>query len=139
VIYARGVNLAPYGSVEDRVMREMVFRERQERVAHMDAIAKMIARVFNTDASKVFGGIVAEYASEVFQESYDADLLRRKIAARRAAVARVRAKRKHDESMIKRLEKMGEYYDLQDKKRQAQAEATKQAAAKAQQKPKPIK
>jgi hypothetical protein len=107
------VPLAPYGSVEDRVMREMVFRERQEMVARVDVIGKMIARVFGVDADKVFGHIVAEYASEVFQESYDADLLRRKVAERRVAQARIRETRKHDEDMIKRLERMGEWADQQ--------------------------
>lgn len=110
-MFSRGVPLAPFGSVEDRVMREMVFRERSERVAHVDAIAKMIARVFNTDADKAFGGIVAEYASEVFQETYDADLLRRKVAIRRAAHARVRAKKQRDLDLIQRLDKMGELAD----------------------------
>ncbi len=107
------MQLAPYGSIEDRIQREMVFRERQERVAHVDAIAKMIARVFSVDADKAFGAIVSEYASEVFQETYDADLLRRKVAMRRAAQARVRARRQRDLDLIKRLEKMGEYYDQQ--------------------------
>jgi hypothetical protein len=111
VLFSRGVPLAPYGSIEDRVMREMVFRERSERVAHMDAIGKMIARVFNVDADKAFGVIVAEYASEVFQETYDADLLRRKVEMRREALARVRAKKQRDLDLIKRLEKMGEYAD----------------------------
>jgi hypothetical protein len=111
VLFARGVPLAPYGSIEDRVQREMVFRERQERVAHMDAIGKMIARVYNVDADKAFGGIVADYAAEVFQETYDADLLRKKVAMRRDAQARVRAKRQRDEDLIKRLERMGEYHD----------------------------
>lgn len=128
-MFSRGMALAPYGSVQDRVMREMVGRERAEKVAHMDAIAKMIARVFNVDADRVFGGIVAEYASEVYQESYDADLLRRKINARRAAQARVIAARRQDEELINRLERMGEYYDRQDTARAA-------AAAKAGQKPK---
>lgn len=92
-------------------MREMVFRERQERVAHVDAISKMIARVFSVDADKAFGGIVSEYAAEVFQETYDADLLRRRVAAQRSAQARVRAKKQRDLDLIKRLEKMGEYAD----------------------------
>lgn len=127
-MFSRGMALAPYGSVQDRVMREMVGRERAEKVAHMDAIAKMIARVFNVDADRVFGGIVAEYASEVYQESYDADLLRRKINARRAAQARVIAARRQDEELINRLERMGEYYDRQD--------TARAAAAKAGQKPK---
>lgn len=109
--------LAPHGSVEDRVMREMIFRERQERVAHMDAIGKMISRVFNVDSDKAFGGIVAEYAVEVFQETYDADLLRRKVAARRAAQARVRARKQRDLDLIKRLERMSEFYDQQNAKK----------------------
>lgn len=92
-------------------MREMVFRERQERVSHMEAIAKMIARVFNVETDKAFGGIVAEYAAEVFQETYDQDLLKRRITARRAAQAAVRAKRERDLELIKRLERMGDYAD----------------------------
>jgi hypothetical protein len=111
VLFSRGVPLAPYGSIEDRVMREMVFRERQERVAHLDAIGKMVARVFSVDADKAFGGIIAEYASEVFQETYDADLLRRKVEMRRAVQARIKAKKQRDLDLIKRLERMGEYAD----------------------------
>jgi hypothetical protein len=116
VLFARGVPLAPYGSIEDRVMREMVFRERQERVAHLDAVGKMIARVFNVDADKAFSGIVSEYASEVFQETYDADLLRRKVELRRQAQLRIRAKRRRDEELIERLNRMGEFYDRQKPK-----------------------
>jgi hypothetical protein len=93
-------------------MREMVFRERQERVAHLDAVGKMIARLYNVDADKAFGAIVGEYAAEVFQETYDVDLLKRKIALRRQAQARVRARRQQDENLIRRLERMGEYGDM---------------------------
>lgn len=110
--------LAPLGSIEDRVQREMVFRERQERVAHVEAIGKMVARVFGADADKMFGDVIGEYASEVFQETYDADLLRRKIERRRAAQARVRAKLRKDQDMIRRLERMGEFYDQFEKPKQ---------------------
>lgn len=101
-------------------MREMVFRERQERVSHMEAIAKMIARVFNVEADKAFGGVVAEYAAEVFQETYDQDLLKRRIAARRAAQAAVRARRERDLELIKRLDRMGDYADKVWAQEQAQ-------------------
>lgn len=100
-------------------MREMVFRERQERVAHVDTIAKIVARVFNVDAEKLFGSILNEYAGEVFQETYDIDLLRQKIGIRRAAQARVRARRKRDEELIKRLDRMGEWADQQFEKENA--------------------
>lgn len=103
--------LPAYGSVEDRVMREMVFRERQEKVAHLDAIAKMISRVFNVDTGKAFGHVLAEYSAEVFQETYDVELMARKAAALREAQQRIQAKRKHDQRMLTRLDKMGEYYD----------------------------
>lgn len=132
-MFARGIDLAPIGSVEDRVMREMVFRERQERVAHVDAIGKMIARVFNADADKLFGAIVAEYASEVFQEAYDPDLLKRRIALRRLAQARVREKRKHDEDMLRRLDRMGEYADKVWEKERQSKPAEKKPAKKPRQ------
>jgi hypothetical protein len=99
------------GSIEDRVQREMVFRERQEKVAHVSALGRMVARVFNVDAEKAFGAIISDYASEVFQETYDADLLREKIAAIRSAQERVRNRRLHDLKMISRLDRMGEFYD----------------------------
>lgn len=92
-------------------MRETVFRERQEKVAHLDAVSKMIARVFGLDSYKVFGGIVADYAQEVFQETYDADLLRLKVDALRAAQGRIKSERKTAHRMLDRLERMGEFYD----------------------------
>lgn len=94
-------------------MREMVFRERQERVAHLDAIGKMIGRVLNVDAEKAFSGILADYAGEVFQETYDADLLKKKISIKKAAQARVAARRRRDEELIRRLDRMGDFYDDQ--------------------------
>ena len=99
------------GSAQDRVMREMVFRERQEKVAQVQAIARIVAQVFGLDAERVFGGVVSDYASEVFQETYDPDLLRRKLAAIRVAQARVRRRKQHDLSPLTRLERMGDFYD----------------------------
>lgn len=87
-------------------MREMIVRERQERVAHLTAIGQMVARVFNVDADKAFGGVIAEYASEVFQETYDPDMLVQRVAALREAQARIRAKRRSEQSIMDRLERM---------------------------------
>lgn len=92
-------------------MCEMVSRERQERVAQVEVIARMIATVFNADAGKMFGGMVADYASEVFQETYDPDVLKRKVAQRRRAQAEIAQKRRHDQAMLQRLDRMGEFYD----------------------------
>jgi hypothetical protein len=111
VLFTRGIALPPLGSVEDRVLRESLFRERRERVAQVEVFAKIIARISNTDAAKAFGSIIAEYEAEVFQETYDADVLKKKIEVIREAQKRLRAKRLHDEKMIDRLDRMGEYYD----------------------------
>lgn len=94
-------------------MRETVFRERQEKVAHLDAVSKMIARVFNVDSHKAFGGIVADYAQEVFQETYDVELLRAKIQALRTAQGRIRGERDNAKRMLDRLDRMGTYYDME--------------------------
>lgn len=92
-------------------MREMIFRERQERVSHLDAVAKMVARVFGVDMPKAFGGIVADYAREVFQETYDAELLRERVMHLRQAQAKIRQRRLADERALSRLDRLGEYYD----------------------------
>lgn len=89
-------------------MQEMVFRERQAAVAQLTAVGQMIARVYAVDADKAFTGIVAEYASEIFQETYDIEQLARRLSARRAAHAQIVAKRKHDQDMLTRLDRMGE-------------------------------
>lgn len=109
-------------------MRETLFRERRERVSHVEVFAKMIARVYNVDEEKAFGGIIAGYEAEVFQETYDAEALKRKIAVIREAQKRVKAKRLHEESLLSRLDKMGEYYDQKygkELKGAAQAKTTK--------------
>lgn len=95
-------------------MREMVFRERTEKVAHVRAFAEIVARVFNVDVERQFGGIISEYASEVFQESYDSTILQRKREALREAQRRIRAKREADLRSIdrlKRMEKLGETFE----------------------------
>jgi len=92
-------------------MCEMVFRGRQERLAHVEAIAKMIATVFNTSSDRAFSGILSEYASEVYQQTYDTDALQRKIWHRRQAQARIQARRRRDEDLLKRLDRMGDFYD----------------------------
>jgi len=92
-------------------MREMVFRERHEKVAFVEAITQIIGRMYNTDHEKAFGAIVGSYASEVFQETYDADMLKQKMEAIRAAQGRLRKLRITRERHISRLDRMGEYYD----------------------------
>lgn len=95
-------------------MREMVFRERTEKVAHVRAFAEIVARVFNTDVDRHFGDIISEYASEVFQESYDSTILQQKKDALREAQRRIRAKRDADLASIerlKRMEKLGEKFE----------------------------
>jgi hypothetical protein len=87
-------------------MREMVFRERSERVAQVRAIAAIAARVVGMDADKLLGDVVSEYASEVFQESYDPIALARKAQRLRDAQARIKRRRVEDETTLRRLDRM---------------------------------
>lgn len=94
----------------------MVFRERSERVAHVRAIAAIAARFVGMDADRLLGDVVSEYASEVFQESYDPVALARKARRLRDAQARIRRRRTEDEAMLKRLDRMetlGQDFDRQ--------------------------
>ena len=89
----------------------MVFRERQEKVSFLDARTKVVARVQGLDVERVFGDIVAGYAREVFQETYDADLLRRRLKSLQRVQGRIQSRRREDQRQISRLSKMGEFYD----------------------------
>lgn len=104
-------------------MREMVYRERMEKVASVRVFASIAARLLGSEADRAFGDVLSEYASEVFQESYDPTMLARKRDRLRAAQARVHKRRVEDLRAIQRLERMdklGEQFD----------EATKKTVAK---------
>ncbi len=92
-------------------MREVVFRERHEKVMFLESITEILGRLYNLDSGKAFGHIVGNYASEVFQETYDADLLKEKMAAIRRAQERLRRLRDARKHHLSRLDRMGEYYD----------------------------
>lgn len=87
-------------------MREMVFRERSERVAHVRALAAIAACLAGMDADKLLGDVVSEYASEVFQEAYDPAAMARKARRLREAQARIRKRQAKDAEMVRRLNRM---------------------------------
>ncbi len=97
-------------------MREMVFRERSEKVAFVRAIASIASRLAGMDADKFMGDVMSEYASEVFQEAYDPVALARKAQRLRDAQARIRRRRTEDEATLRRLDRMealGQEFDRQ--------------------------
>jgi hypothetical protein len=102
--------------VQDRLIREVIFREKAERVAHVKAIAGIVARLLGMETEKAFGGLIQEYASEVYGETYNPELLQQKAQNLRAAQAEVRGRRERDQQLIGRLDRMGEY--AQRKKKQ---------------------
>lgn len=91
-------------------MREIVFRERQEKVAFFEGITHVVARLFNFEP-KIFSGVVRDYAEVVFQEMYDVDLLKVKKDALQKARERIRKKRAEDVRQISKLERLGQLYD----------------------------
>jgi hypothetical protein len=110
-LFARGISLPPVGSIEDRLMREVVFRERQEKVLFFESVTRLVARILGVDAERAFGDLSAAYAGEVFQHVYDADLMRKKLGTLREARGRVQRKRQEDLRLLGRLERLGVFYD----------------------------
>ena len=108
---SRGLPLPPRGSPLDRIQREMVWRERAERVAHLRAIGQMVGTLFNMNTDKIFASVYREYAREVFQEDYNADSLEKRAKALRTAQQRVRGRRLYDVKMLQRLDLMGQWAD----------------------------
>jgi hypothetical protein len=102
------LSLYPLGSIQDRVQREMVFRERQEKVAYLNAFSKMVSVMFNLDTDRVFGTIRREYTMEVFQEMYDASLLEEKVNALRHAQGAIAARKRERTSLMDRVSRMSE-------------------------------
>lgn len=97
-------------------MREMVFRERSERVAHVRALAAIAARLAGMDADRLLGDVVSEYASEVFQEAYDPAAMARKARRLRETQAKIRRRQARDAEMVRRLDRMealGKDFDKQ--------------------------
>lgn len=92
-------------------MREMIFRERQEKMSFAEMSTCIVGRILNVEADKAFGGILAQYAMDVFQEDYNVDVLKQKIDALRSAQRSIQAKVAYDKRMLNRLDAMGEYYD----------------------------
>lgn len=103
----------------------MVFRERRVQVAGIEALAKMIGRVAGVDANKYFASIISEYATEVFQETYDVNILKRKVGRLRAVQTAIKQKKSKEESLINRLERMGQFYDEQEKAREKEKKPPK--------------
>lgn len=101
-------------------MREMVMRERSEKVAFMrtigsmlDVTARRIGGLFNLniELERFFEPAITAYAREVYQEDYSVDLLRERAKLLRAQQDRIRKKRLEDMRLLRRLDLMGEFYD----------------------------
>lgn len=71
----------------------------------------MAGTLLNVNVDKMFGPFIREYEREVFQETYNAELLKQKAVILRTAQERVRGRRLHDVKMLRRLDLMGEFYD----------------------------
>lgn len=91
-----------------------MFRERTEKVAQVNTFAYLIGQVFNLNVDKVFGPILQGFAAEVFQESYNPELLRDKIASIRDAQIKLKKKRQEQDQYVKRLESLGDLYEKDD-------------------------
>lgn len=97
----------------------MVFRERKEKIATLDAVLDVVGKMFNINTESVFGYTKQKFEIEVFQETYDSNLLRAKVAAMRNVIDSVRKKRREENALVDRLNRMGEAYETGDNKKKS--------------------
>jgi hypothetical protein len=68
------------------------------------------------DNDRAFGRLLSDYASEVFQESFDPELLKRKAENLRRTQADIRERKARDQRMLSKLDKLGEYAEMRGKR-----------------------
>lgn len=95
----------------------MVFRERKETVAKLDVLLDVVGKLFNINTETVFSYTKQKFEVEVFQETYDSNLLRAKVAAMRSVMESLRRKRREESSLVDKLNRMGEAYETSDNKK----------------------
>ena len=89
----------------------MIYREKLEKVAFLDAIVGVASIMFNLNGEKVFGHIKRQYESRLFAEDYNVEYLRAKVEALRQLQERQVKKSREDNKLIDRLEAMGKMYE----------------------------
>jgi hypothetical protein len=92
----------------------MVYRERREKSAFLEAIIDIVGVMNNLNTEKLFGHIKAKYELELYQETYDVDVLRSMMYALRSAVDMLKNRKREQSHMINKLDRLGEIYEKDD-------------------------
>lgn len=90
----RGVALHPRGTAQDEILREMVRRERREKLALARFFTQLAQFVFRVP-TEVIEPMFRDYAETVFHERYSAP-----------AVPKKTDKQKSDETLLSKLDKL---------------------------------
>lgn len=96
-------------------MREMVYRERNEKVALLESFATITCGILGLDFNKFVGPVLSKYAMEVFQEDYNAEFLQAKLEQIRNSQLRIKKEQDRQAELMERIERMGEFYDKHNK------------------------
>lgn len=96
-------------------MREMVYRERNEKVALLESVVTITCNILGIDPNKFSGVALAKYAMEVFQEDYNAEFLQARLEQIKNSQLRIKKEQDRQAELMARIERMGEFYDKQNK------------------------
>lgn len=93
-LFHRGVVLHPRGTAQDEVQREMVRRERREKVAFARFLARLAQAAFRVP-TEVLEPMFKDYAETVFHESYS-----------RPPKPRTSPKQKENQDLLAKVDKL---------------------------------
>lgn len=98
---ARGLRLPPRGSIQDRIIQEVLLRERNERYVAGEVLILLACKALGLETEQM-RGLLEHYSDEVHQERYRPSIIR----ARKAAKAAVRKKEAEDKRRLAALDKL---------------------------------
>ena len=99
----RGVPLPPLGSFQERILSEMLIRERNEKFAHTALLATLLGKISGLDP-KIIGGLLEEYREELYRLRYNSKYVtvaQKELSSRVACAERERRLMDHLEKITK--------------------------------------
>lgn len=100
-VFARGVSLPPRGSVQDELVKEIFWRERNEKMASVGLIARIVARGLGVPEDEV-EGMLSVYTDIVTQNRYTPQVA----GERRRRQAEADRQKKADQARLQKIDKL---------------------------------
>jgi len=118
VLRARGVQLSPRGSVQDVVLREVVYRERFEEYTKYNFLGQILALAQRVPYD-FFKQAQEKLKLAIFQTAYDPEAMQQRLEEVRRVTAEEYEARRRDARLLASVEEMTEKDDEEEKKNEA--------------------